>query len=641
MHMAPSVSQDADHPTREVSTRGVSTITAGPPSPFAASCPVCGNSAHLVGYAILAPFLTELFHLPVTSTSRYCQCDVCELVFFDLRYDDDQMSLLYGNYRSSGYLDLRQRWEPWYSEKINDAYSSQNELVDDRRQFMMDVLEMAGAPERLHIAVDFGGDRGQFFPDVPIDRRLVCDVSDRPLAAGVEHISSLGDLGEEKADLVIIAHVLEHLPDPVGPLEEIRDAMAATGTLYVEVPLDGFGVRRSQMSPRYQRYLRRLARHRRSFIALDFATGVSRQLLSTIPWFGVVKQSEHINYFSERSLHSLLHRAGFAVVAEHADRSAEVGGLRTGRYGVVAKLRPASEEPGVPPGAASLPSAGWKAPARAGRSGAAVVHRPTWRIKLSDRARDSIGATIHGVRKVANPGLRGHREHATLISNATYSPWRVDPEFRSVLARVAGQTLIDEMRLYEIWQLAGQVGHLPGDGIEVGCWRGGTGCLIGIRIAQTTPSASVFLCDTFSGVVKAGPRDHIYRGGEHADTSQQLVEELANQLDLHQVHVLAGMFPEETGQLLDGRQFKFAHVDVDVYQSAKDSFEWLLPRMVDGAIIVFDDYGFASTNGIRNFIDELQGRPEVAVMRNLNGQAALVKRATPGTALAAPPASRP
>jgi O-methyltransferase len=629
-------------------------------------CPICGSTAQVISYGIVAPFLTELFNLPVGYTSRYCQCDSCNLVFFDLRYEDDQMSLLYSNYRSDDYLDLRRQWEPWYSRKVNDAYSTQTESVD--------VLERAGIPEHLHIAVDFGGDQGQFFPDVPIDHRLVCDVSDRSLPAGVEHISSLGELGDEKADLVIIAQVLEHLPNPVSPLKDIRNAMADDGRLYVEVPLDRFGVRRSQTSYRYQRYLQRLVRHRLSFIALDFASGVSRQFLSTIPWFGVVKQSEHINYFSEQSLHSLLQRTGFTIVAEHADRSAKVGGLRVGRYGVVAKLNPSSRESGFQPGMASLPSApsdvarhvhedihtgsrqpaatkgtasrrkgplaGRRASIEARRTNAGFKNRPTWRIKLSDRARDSVGATIHGVRKLVNPNLRGHPEHATLISNATYSPWLVDSEFRSVLARVAGQTLMDEMRLYEIWQLAGQVGYLSGDAIEIGCWQGGTGCMMSIRIAQMAPTATVFLCDTFSGVVKAGPRDLIYRGGEHADASQHLVEGLANQLGLQQVQVLAGMFPEETGKLLDGRMFKFAHIDVDVYRSAKDSFEWLLPRLVDGAIVVFDDYGFASTDGIRNFIDELQGRPEVAIMRNLNGQATLVKRATPSGTSAAPSASQ-
>jgi O-methyltransferase len=255
-------------------------------------------------------------------------------------------------------------------------------------------------------------------------------------------------------------------------------------------------------------------------------------------------------------------------------------------------------------------------------------HKQTWRIALTDRVRGGAAIALHGTRKVLTPALRRRPEHSAIISNASYSPWRVDPDFRRILARVRGQTLVDEMRQYEIWQLAGQVGHLQGDVIEVGCWRGGTGCLIATRVSESTPGAMVYLCDTFQGVVKAGPRDLTYRGGEHANATQELVEDLADNLGLQHVRVLAGMFPEDTGDLVADRAFKFAHIDVDVYQGAKDSFEWLLPRLVDGAIVVFDDYGFQSTSGIRNYIDELQGRPEFAIMRNLNGQATVVKRST-------------
>ena len=39
-------------------------------------------------------------------------------------------------------------------------------------------------------------------------------------------------------------------------------------------------------------------------------------------------------------------------------------------------------------------------------------------------------------------------------------------------------------------------------------------------------SNPVFLCDTFSGVVKSGTEDPHYKDNEHANTSRQIVEEL-------------------------------------------------------------------------------------------------------------------
>ena len=51
--------------------------------------------------------------------------------------------------------------------------------------------------------------------------------------------------------------------------------------------------------------------------------------------------------------------------------------------------------------------------------------------------------------------------------------------------------------------------------LEVGVGRGGTGALL----AKRAQGKTTYLCDTFTGVVKASSIDPTYRDGEHADTS--------------------------------------------------------------------------------------------------------------------------
>lgn len=250
-----------------------------------------------------------------------------------------------------------------------------------------------------------------------------------------------------------------------------------------------------------------------------------------------------------------------------------------------------------------------------------------WKIRFADQVRCFIGASCHFFLKCLRVELRGYQEHSTLISNATYSPWRVDNQFNDVMKSIASYTLLDKMRLYELWQLANQVKHLQGHAIEIGCWRGGAGCLIAHRIAQEKNDSQVYLCDTFRGIVKACDHDTFYQGQELADSSEALVADLAKRMHLNNVTILPGIFPEESSTQVESLIFKFAHIDVDVYQSAKDAFEWLFPRLVNGGIVVFDDYGSASTPGIRKYInEELQDRADVVVVRNLNGQAVVVKR---------------
>jgi O-methyltransferase len=65
---------------------------------------------------------------------------------------------------------------------------------------------------------------------------------------------------------------------------------------------------------------------------------------------------------------------------------------------------------------------------------------------------------------------------------------------------------------------------------------------------------------------------------------------------------------------------------VDVYQSAKDSFEWSWPRVVVGGAVVFDDYGFERCVGVVRFVNEIDLTAiKAAMIHNVNGHAVLIK----------------
>ena len=53
-------------------------------------------------------------------------------------------------------------------------------------------------------------------------------------------------------------------------------------------------------------------------------------------------------------------------------------------------------------------------------------------------------------------------------------------------------------------------------------------------------------------------------------------------MGLTNVELLQGIFPEETAARVADRGFRLVHVDVDVYQSAKDVFDWAWPRLSAG-----------------------------------------------------------
>jgi O-methyltransferase len=208
---------------------------------------------------------------------------------------------------------------------------------------------------------------------------------------------------------------------------------------------------------------------------------------------------------------------------------------------------------------------------------------------------------------------------------ATYAPWLGDRLFNDVYTSVKRHTLVDKYRCYELWQLVAEAKQLRGALIEIGVWKGGSGALIAAKAKLEGIRDEVYLCDTFTGVVKASSMDSCYKGQEHADTSLEIVQSLVESLKLDNVRILPGVFPEQTAAPLCQTSFRFCHIDVDVYQSAKDIVEWLWPKLVLGGIIVFDDYGFVTCDGVTRLVNERMGIEGSITLHNLNGHAICVR----------------
>jgi O-methyltransferase len=210
--------------------------------------------------------------------------------------------------------------------------------------------------------------------------------------------------------------------------------------------------------------------------------------------------------------------------------------------------------------------------------------------------------------------------HSVVLPKATYSPWLDDKDFLDVYQQVKENTLVDIYRCYELWNIAKQANKIDGDAIEVGVWKGGTGAIIAKAFKN-----QVNLCDTFMGVVKATDKDNRYVGGEHADTSIEIVQTLFNKLSISNYSILQGIFPDDTAHLLGNKNFSFCHIDVDVYKSAKEIFNWVFSRMLPGGVVVFDDYGFAACEGVTELVNDLSELPNLIMLHNINGHAVFVK----------------
>ncbi|OBS01183.1 hypothetical protein A9W98_01705 [Mycobacterium gordonae] len=291
----------------------------------------------LQAHGRIAPFILQLQGdtTKAVRTTTLCHCADCDFVYFSHRFDDDTLTAMYSGYRNGRYLDVRRRWEPWYSRNANSATQPGSQVVADRVGFVTDIVASYTNLDSLRNIVDYGGDEGQFFPEGYSGPKYVIEVSGKDLVEGVRAAPSLGEL-PEKPHLVIAAHLLEHLVDPAAIVKQIRAAVAGDGLFYVEVPLDRPRVRTWHSADGYRRFLEGISATRPSWIAADFVAGVARNFGRRVPRFGAVKQSEHINYFSTQSVERLLAEGGFRVVSAKSDPKASVGGLRMGKLGILA-----------------------------------------------------------------------------------------------------------------------------------------------------------------------------------------------------------------------------------------------------------------------------------------------------------------
>ena len=218
-------------------------------------------------------------------------------------------------------------------------------------------------------------------------------------------------------------------------------------------------------------------------------------------------------------------------------------------------------------------------------------------------------------------------EYDTNLPFANYAPWFEDAGFQKIYSHAKKNTLVDIYRCYELWELTETIHRRNPNAsfIEIGVWRGGTASIIARKLSLLNAQTNLFLADTFTGVAKATDMDKFYKGGEHADTSLEVVESLLKDQYEH-IKILTGIFPDETGHLISGNEkFGYCHIDVDVYKSAKDIVDWIWDKMIVGGIIIFDDYGFHTCDGITTYVNEQKQLTDRAIIHNLNGHAIMMK----------------
>lgn len=259
------------------------------------NCPVCGSSNLAKTPAVIMPFISHrifgwkpleisdqsgLRSLDNGTSYQLCAttfCESCTLVFCDVRFDDDEMSRLYKDYREEEYVSQRQIFEPDYG-RTNDYLMQPIHYLEAISAYLEDHTESVST------VLDWGGDEGANTPLVNTGRTVqIFDISGKntgDLENGVSVINNLVE-GENTYDLIVAMHVFEHLSNPTQELKHLRSFLNTGGYVYIEVPLERL---------------------------VDFDDTTAKQSSQKIHWH------EHINFYSKASMYALFNAANFEAI---------------------------------------------------------------------------------------------------------------------------------------------------------------------------------------------------------------------------------------------------------------------------------------------------------------------------------------
>ncbi|MDP3174793.1 MAG: TylF/MycF/NovP-related O-methyltransferase [Phenylobacterium sp.] len=174
---------------------------------------------------------------------------------------------------------------------------------------------------------------------------------------------------------------------------------------------------------------------------------------------------------------------------------------------------------------------------------------------------------------------------------------------------------------------AQQAKHVPGDYVELGVYKGHTTQFLSRYLDFAAWDKRWWLYDTFEGI----PQDQLDRGREHltaaaygeAFTYEEVRDRFASSPN---ITVVKGRVPEVFEETCPD-QVSLIHIDLNNSSAEVAALDVLYDRLSPGGIIVFDDFGWATSSAQAKAETDWFQRRDLALFPLPTGQAVFVKPA--------------
>lgn len=151
---------------------------------------------------------------------------------------------------------------------------------------------------------------------------------------------------------------------------------------------------------------------------------------------------------------------------------------------------------------------------------------------------------------------------------------------------------------------------VSGDVVEFGCFVGESSKYLRMMLDNKLSNKKLFVYDSFEGLPKLSDyeKNTGWRAGT-LKTSQDILLDNFKRNGLAPPIVTKGWFGEIPDSSVPN-SISFAFLDGDFYQSIYDSFIKVLPRLSEGAVVVFHDYERNDLPGVKAAVDDiLESKP--------------------------------
>lgn len=192
-----------------------------------------------------------------------------------------------------------------------------------------------------------------------------------------------------------------------------------------------------------------------------------------------------------------------------------------------------------------------------------------------------------------------------------------DPYFNSIIERVSKHTITMLEGVEPPWMLYKAIEHIvkhkiPGDLVECGVWNGGSVLLMALALQHFgDTSRRIWLYDTFAGMPKPDDVDRNWDGVSALPTWEAKKQSdpagpnwgFGGTVEMVEQVVYASGYPRENFVFVKGMvedtipgrmpaQAALVRLDTDFYASTYHELVHLYPALVDGGVLIIDDYGY-------------------------------------------------